>query len=387
MKRVLLASTMLLSFNSFAQDFDDPFYGCQNALGFLGPQLDEKGNLPSAPNGMLPAPVIEEVKLEDGKSKKIYSYQYPGFAGGKPMKSVYTVTKDKQGRVISMASGGDKMDNEAVQQYIDSMVQSATHMGIPFGSHDPMMQVNGKYLPMSRLTKEEAKTLGVDLDELKKLKSSEKKDKKIVKKIRDGYKKLWTKSNMAIPNGEEAEFSWENGRCEVQKVSNRFYDVNAKKNIIGSTMDKNRCNHVVRTFRKYQKEATACAAVQRKVSDEFYQGGGVVGGYNGGAVGGAIGGYTPYGGGIAGGAGFGMGYPGGAMGIGGFGGFGSGDLSGAEALPHYMSAEISKCYMTFGEPKGEYWGQENNSTGGYVGGASGGAGLGMPMGSGNGIGW
>lgn len=382
MKYVLAASTLLFSLNTFAQDTVNPYFNCQYAL-VPGPVLNEAGDFPSTGNAMMPTPTIQEKNLEDGKTQKIYTYQYPAFGGGKPHKATYTITKDKQGRVLSVASGPDQLDHDAIQNYIDNMVKISVHRPVSMSSYDPIMQVDGKMIPMSRLTKSEAKALGVDLDELKKLKSNERKDKKTVSKIHENYKKLLNKSNLMIPNGEQVEFNWENGSCAIQTVSSRLYDTKTKKNITTFTLDKSRCNHMVSVFRKHQKDATACADVQRKISQEMQQGGyvggvngGAVGGIAGGIAGGAVGGYYP--------GGMGGGYPGGSMGGFAYGGFGYNTLEGSESLPPYISMELSKCYMTFGEPKEGSWSESNGSQSGP---GSGMGQLGMPMGNGNGIGW
>lgn len=324
MKYVLVFSSILAT-SAFAQGVlpEVDYQQCQRAVGFLGPQLNSFGEFDKEATGMLPAPDIETKKTENGGTRMTYTYKSENgpWNRGKPFVSTYVIEKDKDGKLTKIISGGDKMSKQQIQTHKQMMIESSAYTGVPMGglTNDPIMTVSlnnqGFYqTPLSKLDSAEAKKFGVDMDELRKLRSEKRKDNRVMKKLRDGYTKLFDKAPLMIPNGSEAEVEIKDGSCVIHKVSQRVYDPKNKVNQTTSTISRERCDSVNAITKKYEKQLQSCAQTNMQMNQELFAlnnptgvTGGYVGGMAGGYVGGAVGGAV---GGIQGGALGGYGYPG-----------------------------------------------------------------------------
>ena len=335
MKYVLVLSSILAT-SAFAQGVlpEVDYVQCQRAVGFMGPQLNSFGEFDKEATGMLPAPDVETKKTEAGGSRMTYTYKTDGgpWNKGKPIVSTYIIEKDKDGKLTKIISGGDKMDKHQVQMHKQMMIESSSYTGVPMGglTNDPMMTVslNGQgfyQTPLSKLDTAEAKKFGVDMDELRKLRSEKRKDNRVMKKLRDGYTKLFDKAPLMIPNGTEVEVEIKDGACGISKVSQRAYDPKSKANQVTSSVSRERCDAVNNITKKYEKQLQSCAMTNMQMNQELFAlnaptgvtggyVGGAVGGINGGVAGGYVGGAV---GGIAGGMNGGM--YGGGLGLGGYG--------------------------------------------------------------------
>jgi hypothetical protein len=362
MKNILLATAVLASSSVFAQGVipSIDYSHCQQALGFYGPQLNHKGEFMAGP-GMQPNPDVSTAKMLNDETETTYAFkgQFLGM-NGKPQVTKYKIRKDKNGNILEVNTAQDKIDAGTVSMHKQWALNGAVYSGVGFDSltYDPMVMVGpadsqniaGKYLPMSKLSKAQAKNLGVDLDDLKKLKKQSKKDQKSLSKITEGYSKLLDKSHMMIPNGAEYKMQVVDGVCKPTEVTQVVYDAKAKVNHAGQSVNHVRCDHVMKVHQKYEKQLQACANTNFEMFSELNPQGGYVGGVNGGIAGGMQGG-------IAGGAV--GGYPGGIGGGGFGGGYGMGGGYG-------FNSEAMQCQQYFGQmPQGGYgMGSTSGSSGG-----------------------
>jgi hypothetical protein len=322
---------------------------------------------------MQPNPDVSTSKLANDEIETTYAFkgQLLGI-NGKPQVTTYKVKKDKNGNIIEINTAQDKIDAGTVNMHKQWALNAAVYSGVAFDglAYDPIVVVNqskstigpADFMKMSKLSKAQAKKLGVDLDELKKLKKESKKDQKSLASITEGYSKLLDKSHMIVPNGANYKMQVVDGVCKPTEVTQVVYDVKAKVNHAGQSLNHVRCDHVMKVQKKFEIKLEACANTNFEMYREMNPEGGIVGGFNGG-----------YAGGIAGGA-TGGGYPGGFG-----GGYGMGGGFG-------FNSEAMQCQQYFGEmPQGGY------GMGATSGGSSGSSpynsgSMGMPI-SGGGIGF
>lgn len=386
MKNILLATAVLASSSVFAQGVipSIDYSQCQQALGFYGPQLNHKGEFMAGP-GMQPNPDVSTAKMLNDETETTYTFkgQFLGM-NGKPQVTKYKVRKDKNGNILEVNTAQDKIDAGTVSMHKQWAMNSAVYSGLTMDNlaYDPVVMlspaksqnISGEYIFMSKLSKAQAKNLGVDLDELKKLKKQAKKDQKSIAKITEGYSKLMDKSHMMIPNGASYKMQVVDGVCKPTEVIQVVYDAKTKVNHAGQSVNHVRCDHVMKVHQKYEKQLQSCANTNFEMFREMNPQGGAVGGYVGGVNGGVAGGMQ---GGIGGGAV--GGYPGGIGGGGFGGGYGMGGGFG-------FNSEAMQCQQYFGQmPQGGYG---MGSTSGSSGGSpynSGNAGFGIS--TGQGIGW
>ncbi len=376
MKKFLMVSVVLASSHVFAQGVipSVDYSHCQQAIGLFGPQLNHKGEFAAGP-GMQPIPDVKSINLPGGESETTYTFkgQMLGL-NGRPQETKYKVKKDKNGIVTEVNTAQDKIDSQIVNSYKQSALSGAIYSGVAFDgfAYDPMVMVGpsapgsqmagGQYLPLSKLSKEQAKQFGVDLEELKALKKQKKRDQKSFTKISEGYSKLLEKSHIMIPNGVQVQMKVENGVCKTQQVKQIVFDAKLKQNQVGQQFNHERCESVLKIQQKYEKQLQSCANTNAQMFSEMNSDGGMNGGYAGGIAGGIGNGGYP---GAIGNVGFGM------------GGFGIGLMS-----------EPFQCQQYFGAmPQGGY-GMEYGSEGGAAGGgARGSMGGSFGISSGNGIGY
>lgn len=366
MKYFLIFSVALVSSQVFAQGaiLSVDYSQCQQAVGLFGPQINHKGELQAGP-GQLASPDIKTVDLANGEKEITYTFKSQMLGmNGKPVESKYKMKKTKSGEVTEVSTVQDKIDPQTISMYKQMSLNSAVYSGLSFDglAHDPMVMVGdapngqqfaGRFVPLSTLSKEEAKKLGVDSDELKALKKQKRKDKKSLSKISEGYSKLLEKSNIMIPNGTEVQMEIKDGVCKTTNVNQMAFNTKTKTNHITSSLNEARCADVLKVQKKFQKRLDACSNVQMEMFQEMNPQSGINGGIAGGYVGGI-------------GAGGGPGYP--TSGYGGYpvGGYGYG-----------FNSEPMQCQMYYGESLQGGWGSYG---GGMVGGSSSGSSMGFGVG-------
>ena len=360
MKYFLAFSVILSSSQGFAQGVipSVDYSQCQQAIGHFGPQINYKGELESAP-GQQPNPDVKTVDLSTGEKELTYTFksQFLGM-NGKPIESKYKVKKNKSGVVTEISTAQDKIDSQTISMYKQMSLNSAVYSGLSFDSlaYDPMVMVGdapagqqfgNKYVQLSKLSKEEAKNFGVDVDELRALKKQTRKDKKAMAKISDGYSKLLEKSHVMIPNGTEVKVEVKDGSCKPKSVNQVMYNAKTKTNHVSSSVNDVRCAEVLKVQKKYQQRLDACSNVQMEMFQEMNpREDGMVSGIQGGYIGGAVAGANA------------GGYP-----SSGFGGYGINPYATGMGFKN----ESVQCQMFFGEYQQGAWG---SSGGGIVGGSS-----------------
>ncbi|MBA2406087.1 MAG: hypothetical protein H0V66_15030 [Bdellovibrionales bacterium] len=365
MKKILVVSALMVTQSVLASvDYSK----CQQAIGIMGgPQLTENGEL-SPGFGQQPNPDVKTAKMLNDEIEITYTFKGQNLGlNGKPTESKYKVRKNKEGHVIEVQTSQDKLDPAMVNMHKQWALSGAVNSGISQDSlaYDPIVmlqpgdgkQTLGTFTNLSKLTKEQGKQFGVDIDDLRALRKQVRKDKKTLAKISEGYSKLLNKSSMMLPNGVDAFMEVKDGVCRPTQIFQVTHDAKTKTNHISSSVNQVRCDEILKIQKKYSKKLEACGNTNMEMFQEMYpQGGGIggiVGGMQGGMAGGIQGGYVQaYGqGGYPGGMGGGYG-----MGMGGYGyGFGG---------------EVAQCNQYFGEMGGYVQG---GMAGGYVGGAQSGS--------------
>lgn len=320
MKKLVVLSSLLVSSIAMA---DVDYSRCMMSAGIYGATIDNDGKFQPSEYQK-----VKSVKTEG----KVETYVFESTGGGYGFGgSTYEVqlTRDEQGRIIKASTGGDKMDPKALKQYKDTMVQFSVsgiggyamggygNQAPDFMTQEPQFYTAEGIIPLSKLTKEQAKQVGFEgnIENLQKMKSQWRKDKKVVKKIKDGYAKILDKTSLMVPMGQEAEFEVKDGVCLVKNVASKSYNTKSKEVVKTPGVSREACEKIQTIHKKYEAKLNECQDVNMKVSQEYFQnkvygeGGGYVAGMGGGLVGGFGGGYA---GGFGGG--FGGGYMGGMMG-------------------------------------------------------------------------
>ena len=346
MKRIILASTMLISASAFA---DIDYSRCTQAtnLGLYGVNINNDGKVEPAQHMQVKS------RSTEGLVETLVLETNSGFGKGMEMK--VTIERDEQGRVIRASTGGERPDPKTIEMY--KKYYSAPAYGGWGTNTEPVFQIDGSNVPLEKVTKEQAKKAGFDknVDEYKRLKSQRRKDKKTLEKMNEVYSKIHAKADYVIPFGQEAEFDIKDGLCLVKNVSSKNYSTKTKdvsKQLLSS---REGCEEVQKLYKKYETKLNECSDVQAKLNNEYYENfykkkmqhsPYMMGGYAGGYAGGMVGGYVTGGmaGGMVGGYGMGMGNHG------------------------LISGELYSCEYTYGVgPVPSYY---PGTTGGIVGGSS-----------------
>ena len=353
MKKFFFVSAVLASSQLFAQGaiLSVDYSHCQQALGFMGPQLSSHGKLLPAP-GLQSNPDVKTVQNAEGLFETTYSfkgYQSINLNGKQSQPLKYKVTTDKNGAVTEINTAQDSVVPMFVNMAKQNSLNYAVQSGIMTDSltYDPEILIELKEgqqqsfisVPFSKLTKEQAKKFGVDIDELRTLRKAKKKESKTLAKIAEGYMKLMNKSSLLLPNGLNLKMEVKDGVCKPTKVVQIAYNATTKKNQAGQVFDHEKCDRILTVQKKYESQLQSCNKINIDMNKELYpQNGGFVGGYGGG------GGYG-YGGGIG-------------MGMGGY--------------DSYLNNDVFQCQMYFGEmPQGGYI--QGGGGGGTFSGVSGGS--------------
>lgn len=316
-KKIVIASLLLSSF-AYA---DVDYSRCTTAAGLYQAQIDNDGKIQPAFGSK-----IKSIKTEGNKETIVFEGMV---YNGKAMLSEATIERDDQGRVIKIITGGEKVDTKKLNDYKDMMIQNSVGSVYMYGtmSAEPHFWIDNKTVPLSKVTLEQAKKAGIsDIGELQKFKTQWRKDKKVVKKLKDGYTEVMNKNNFVMPLGTESEFEIKDGVCLLKGYSSRHYVASTKAIIKTPGFTREACEKIQAVHKKYETKLNECNELQMKVAKEGSEFGSGYSGATGGVVAGNLGGgYVT--GGIAGGyaGGFiGGGYPGGYGGFGTYGGIGIG---------------------------------------------------------------
>lgn len=322
MKKLLTASLVLAASVAHA---DVDYSRCLMSSGLWGAQIDNDGKLKFSEFSKLKSQKTE------GKTET-YEIETPGY-GQKPFTSKFVVERNDQGHIVKVSSGGERLDQKAVQAWKEGIVNNSVYMGTSaqymggyggyvggiaggFGSNgfnnqyqspefmyaEPQFYVDGKMISLSKLSKEDAKKAGFNgnIEELQKAKQQWRKDKKVVGKIKDGYAKVMDKTSVVIPMGQEAEFEVKDGVCLVKNVAYKSFNSKTKEVIKTPGVSREKCEEMMNIHKKYETKLNECAEVNQKLNAEYFQKGIYP------SFGGMAGGYVT-GGGLVGGYGVGMG--------------------------------------------------------------------------------
>jgi len=277
MKKVLFATGLLMSSMVFA---DVDYSRCLMGSGLWGAQIDNDGKLQFSQ--------WQKIKSQKSEGKKETYVVETAAYGGSPITTEYSIERDDLGHIVKVGVGGDKMDAKAVKNYKDSVVNNSIYMGtsaqymgggyvggaypggmaggIGFGggfnnqyqapdfmTSEPQFFVEGKMIPLSKLSKEDAKKAGFDgnIEALQKAKQQWRKDKKVVGKIKNGYAKIVEKSALVIPMGQESEFEVKDGVCLVKNVAYKSYNSKTKEVVKTPGVSREQCEKIQNIHKKY----------------------------------------------------------------------------------------------------------------------------------------
>lgn len=321
MKKLLVATVVLAS--TFAHA-DVDYSRCMMASGAFS-QIDNDGKIQFGP--------YQKVKSQKTEgNKETYVLEMPGFLNNGPTTYEVTYERNDQGHIVKATTGGEKMDAKALQQYKQGIVNSSVFMGTSaqymggYGGYaggiagglvggymgggagnkyqspdfmysEPQFWVEDKIVPLSKLSKDQAKKVGFEgnIEELQKAKSQWRKDKKVLKKIKDGYAKITDKAPLVVPMGTETEFEVKDGVCLVKNQSQKFYNTKTKEVSKQEGISREKCEQIQNIRKKYMTKLNECQDTQMKMNGEFFEKGiydqGMSMGMYGGYVGGMVGGY------------------------------------------------------------------------------------------------
>lgn len=362
MKKSFLAFLTLASASAFAVEVD-----YSRCMMFTGVQLDHEGRV--QPTDFQ---TIKSQRTEGNIERLILESSI----GNQKFPMEVMIQRDAQGRVQKVTTGGERPSNQMIQQYRDMMVNSAVSMapyagsglmggmiggfGQPgFMAQEPqywvrkrnapaaapagsaagsqsgsgngvivggivggMIDSNYEMVPLSRLTAEQAREVGIEnVEELRRLRGQWRRDRRTSQRLRSSYRQVVDRSALVIPLGNEVEVDITDGVCLPKSISNRLYNSQSGQVNTFPVSTRENCEKIRNVFRRNERKISECQDVQRAVSQDYFteMGGGMVGGSQSGSSAGSTGGGAYLAGGIAGG------YVQGGMGSGGFmGGMGMG---------------------------------------------------------------
>lgn len=373
MKTLSLITGLLITSVSFA-DID---YTRCNQAGLFGATIDNDGQIK-------PYDFLELQGKTTTGNEETYTFAYKsnyGIVGAQSApRMILTVTRDENGKVVKVQSGGDKPDQQTIDMW-KNMYQGGGTVGgygsgsgygggfvaggIAGGFSEPYYNIDGKSVSLDKMTSEEAKSAGFGsaVDDYRKLSSQRRKDKKTLEAMKKAYKKIHDKADYVFPFGQESEFEIKDGVCMLKSMSNRQYSTKTKEVTTQLISSRQGCEEVQKLYKKYEPRLNECQSVSNSLNKEYWENfgskhqlspwGGSVGGIAGGYAGGFGGSYVN-GGGMAGG------YPTSGIVIG--GGYAGGFNSSPYVGP--ISGELWSCEQFYGVGRIE---------GGVVGGSQSGA--------------
>jgi hypothetical protein len=301
MKKAFLVTSLLVSSLAYA---DVDYSRCLVATGINGGTFDNDGQfLPSKWQKL-------KSKTTDG-NKETYILESVPYGGlSEVVTNEVVIERDDQGKIIKASTGGDKMDPKSIQQYRDRMIDTSINGNTLAGinTYEPQIYLDGKAVSLSNLTKKQAESTGFkgNFEQIKKLKTQWRKDKKIVQQIKDAYSKILDSSSLLIPMGQEANFEIKDGVCLVKDVAYKKYDPKSKQVVKVAGISRQDCENAQIIHKKYEAKLNECNLVDGKIAQEYSVKG--INAHTGGIAGGNMGGFpggmgNGYGGGMLGGSG------------------------------------------------------------------------------------
>jgi len=331
---------------------------CSNPMTGMG--LDSDGQVLLAPGQ-----TIKSKSTDGNKESYVINSDYSAFGGTGNNDTKITIERDKQGRVISMKTGGDSLSDKEIEKMKQLQLEwqvssSVSGADMAFGNYtslggigyptqqnqtmntDPMFYVkddkgNSVYKRLKDLTKKQQNQIGFDEESFKDLKKKARKDKKLVNKIRKSLKKIQDKSEPVFYLGQESQFEIKDNTCYPVEVSTRMYHTADKSIKLNPQFSKEACEEVDKIYAKHKSKIATCDTIARDISKDLNQNYEKLSKVNS-----SMGGY-------------GLGYPGMGMGMGyGIGGFGS--VTGGR-----LAQLKSSCDMYLGRYNGMFGGSEGQS--------------------------
>ena len=261
MKKILFLSVLAMA-SAHAEDVD--YSRCSLGQGIYSAMLDNDGKIQP-----MMGSTIKNVKTE-GK-KETYSIESAGYMG--KFTTEIMIERDAQGRVIKSQMGGDSMNAAQVAQFKSMMVNSSSGTA---GVNEPTVYVSKDNqfhtAPVSDLTQEQAKEMGYtgDWNEIKRLKSQWKKDKRTVQKIRDSYSQLMNGAPIVMQVGPVTEFDFKDGACMVKKSGSRYYNTKTKEFNTVDNISREQCDATKAAFRKHQAKIMECSQTDLNIAQDIY---------------------------------------------------------------------------------------------------------------------
>ncbi len=298
MKKMLLVTGLLVSGLAQADiDYSRCMYSA--GLSFQGVTITNDGKVEPQEHMVLKS------AHGDGKTES-YTFamkEKSPFMGGANYEVTVTVERDEQGRIIRAGTGGDKPDQKLIDMWKNYYAQPL--YGGWGRNSGPVYNIDGKKIPLEKVTKEQAKEAGFaeNLDQFRKLNSARRKDKKTLKKMKETYSKIHAKADYVIPFGSEAEFDFKDGVCMTKSTSSKNYSTKTKEVTKQLISSREGCEEVQKLYKKYETKLNECSTVQQSLNNEYYENfykkkmqnnpyGGMYGGMAGGMAGGIAGGYV-----------------------------------------------------------------------------------------------
>lgn len=193
------------------------------------------------------------------------------YPGAVPYEVKLTVERDDQGRIIRAGAGGDKPDQKLIDAW--KKYYSQPYYGGWGISSEPFYNIEGKKIPLKKVTKEQAKEAGFDnnLEQFRKLKSARRKDKNTLKKMKEVYSKIHAKADYAIPFGQEAEFDFKDGVCMAKSTSSKTFSTKTKEVSRQLISSREGCEEIQKLYKKYETKLNECGEVQASLNKEYYE--------------------------------------------------------------------------------------------------------------------
>lgn len=317
------ALTVLLLTSSTLSLGNVDYKQCNNMVfGMFGPSFDKNGNLQVTEN--------QKVLSKDpqGNFETYVIETDAGLWGGNggPVVSTVVVEKDDQGRVVSYQNGKNEFTKNDIKEMKEMMLnlqvqQSAGLADAAFGNLSlgmgggwgmpnytdnkmtntfepsfPILDKNGKpeFVKLTDLNKTQRKYLNMSDSDFRELKKQFRGDKRSIKKIRNGLKRIQKKGSMIYPLGEKTHFTYKDGKCQTAGKSFRYYNEKENKIFEYSGLSKKFCKGITELNNKYEESLNKCDELQMeaqfalsKIQSDLLQVQGIGLGY---------GGYPTYGG-------------------------------------------------------------------------------------------
>jgi hypothetical protein len=268
MKKLLITSVSLLSLGAFAQ------------VNYTKCNIGEYGkpyNISS--DGKLTDYTGQEY-IKDSVVDGVETYKIPGGGyGGVKMPDHYvSVERDKDGNIAKLIDGEINPSKKTINSIKEMQLNMQSMGGFPGGgfggygispSDRSFMikddQGNFYNKRLKKLTKEDKAQLGLSKEDIKAMKSDDRKSKKIARKARRAYKKLQNSGRGVYRVGSESNFSVKDGECTLKDSSVRMYSEKDKKVISYKSHSREACVEVSKIEKKYRAEQQKCSQLDNNV--------------------------------------------------------------------------------------------------------------------------